>query len=108
MTRGTRTRTVLALAGSLAVAASCGLLERPDGDRDPRHDESGRSGRVDLNSATWRTLAGLPGISGLDADHIIASRPYRRSRALVEKRVLSEQKFEAIRDLVYVEQESRD
>lgn len=103
-----RTRTVLALAGSLTVAASCGLREPHDADQSRRHDERGRTDRLDLNGATWRALSELPGISASDADRIIANRPYRNRRALVRKSVLSEAKYDAIRDLVYVEREAAD
>jgi DNA uptake protein ComE-like DNA-binding protein len=103
-----RTRTVLALAGSLTVAASCGLHQPRHGDQDRAHDERGRNDRVDLNAASWRALSELPGISASDADRIIANRPYRNRRALVRKTVLSEQKFDAIRNLVYVDREIVD
>jgi DNA uptake protein ComE-like DNA-binding protein len=103
-----RTRTVLALAGSLTVAASCGLHEPRRDDQSRRHDERGRSDRLDLNAASWRALSELPGISAGDADRIIAHRPYRTRRALVQKNVLSEAKFDAIRDLVYVDREIAD
>ena len=103
-----RTRTVLALAGSLTIAASCGLHQPHHDDRGRGHDDGGRNDRVDLNAAPWRALAELPGLGDGDADRIVANRPYRSRRALVGKNVLSEQQFAAIRDLVSVDREIDD
>ena len=59
--------------------------------------------RVELNSAHRKRLAELPGLTGADADKIIANRPYGNRRDLVRKGVLSEAQFQKIRDSVYVE-----
>lgn len=50
-------------------------------------------------------LAALPGLSGGDADRVTANCPYEKRRDLVRKGVLSESKFDKIRDAVYVDHE---
>ena len=59
--------------------------------------------RVELNTATRKRLAALPGLTTVDADKIIASRPYANRQDLIRKRVLTEAQFEKIKDSVYVE-----
>jgi len=59
--------------------------------------------RIDLNQAGHKKLASLPGLTGADADRIIANRPYANRRELVKKNVLTEAQFNRIRDQVYVD-----
>src|SRR5437762_13576167 len=70
-------------------------------------DVTGRSEkeetRAELNSAGRKRLAALPGLTGADADKIVANRLYENRRDLVRKGVLSEGQFEKIKDSVYVE-----
>jgi DNA uptake protein ComE-like DNA-binding protein len=70
-----------------------------------RHERADK--RLDLNSASRRDLARLPGLTTTDADRIIASRPFGGERGLVRKRVLTEAQYERVKDLVYVEQRDR-
>lgn len=49
--------------------------------------------RVDLNSASTITLAGLPGISLVKAKQIVDHRPYTSSHDLVTSGLLTEQQF---------------
>lgn len=75
---------------------------------DPGHGHSERADRrVDLNSASRRDLARLPGLTDRDADRIIAARPYRAERGLVGKRVLTEAQYDRVKDLVYVAGQDR-
>jgi DNA uptake protein ComE-like DNA-binding protein len=71
-------------------------------------DVTGRSDktetRVELNTAGRKRLAKLPGLTGADADKIIANRPYENRRDLLRKGVLSEAEFEKIKDSTYVAQ----
>jgi DNA uptake protein ComE-like DNA-binding protein len=70
------------------------------GDRDRRD-------RLDLNSATRKQLARLPGLSDDDAARIVANRPYPNKRALVERGIIGERKFDRIAEYVYVDRERR-
>jgi hypothetical protein len=55
---------------------------------------------VDINSASSAELKKLPGITAEDAAKIIAGRPYGSKTWLVTNKVLTEDKFPAIRGLV--------
>jgi predicted DNA-binding helix-hairpin-helix protein len=57
--------------------------------------------RVDINSASERQLARLPGITDEDAGRIIANRPYPDKEALVRRGVIGPRKYDAIEDYVY-------
>jgi DNA uptake protein ComE-like DNA-binding protein len=61
-----------------------------------------RGGRrtIDLNAASESELMDLPGITRRDARKIIAARPYNSRHDLVEKGVLSEERYAEIRDRV--------
>jgi len=62
--------------------------------------ERGGSHRLNLNSANESELAALPGINRRQARKIIAGRPYRTPRELVEKGIVSEEQYAEIRDEV--------
>jgi hypothetical protein len=53
---------------------------------------------LDLNTATESDLESLPGITKSDAERIIRNRPYRSKNELVNKRIISEESYERIRD----------
>jgi len=55
---------------------------------------------LDLNSASQEDLTTLPGISGTEADKIIAGRPYDSPNDLLSRRILSKAKFDQISDRV--------
>jgi hypothetical protein len=57
--------------------------------------------RVDINSASERQLARLPGITDEDANRIIANRPYPDKEALVRRGVIGPRKYDAIENYVY-------
>jgi DNA uptake protein ComE-like DNA-binding protein len=57
---------------------------------------------LDLNSAREGELLGLPGITRHDAQRIIDERPYHRKHELVTKGILSEARYEEIRDRILV------
>lgn len=60
----------------------------------------GRNSQLDLNTASAKDLAALPGITPRQADRIIAHRPYARPDELVAKNVLSRSEFNRIQDKV--------
>ena len=51
---------------------------------------------VNLNSASKGELTGLPGISGDDADRIIAARPYASKQELLDRHIVSAQEYHRI------------
>src|SRR3984893_18218373 len=66
-----------------------------------------RSGKhsVDLNSASESELKDLPGITRREARKIIAGRPYDSPHELVDKGVLSEERYSQIRERIDVKQQ---
>jgi competence protein ComEA len=57
-----------------------------------------RSKTIDINSASHDQLTSLPGMSGEDADRVIASRPYNDPHELETRRVISKAEYDRIRD----------
>ena len=59
-----------------------------------------RNKPVDLNTATREQLVSLPGVSGAEADRVIAGRPYNEPGELVTRRILPKAEYEKIADRV--------
>ena len=83
-----RRQTAYLMAVGIVVAGlsgGCSLssMERKVKDA-PRRSEKTET-RVELNRAPRKRLAALPGLTGADADKIIANRPYENRRDLVQK-----------------------
>ena len=55
---------------------------------------------LDLNSATKDQLTELPGITVADADRIVAGRPYRDPKELLDRRILPKAKYAPISDRI--------
>lgn len=104
----------LVLIGVLTLGTLGGCTERGEQRaRDKWYDLTGQSEKthrdaVDLNSASQRELARLPGLTDEDAARIVANRPYGNKRGLLRKKVIGEQKYEQIERYVYVDQPGRD
>jgi len=95
------------LMSGFALAAIALLMLGGDGCSRQRRDRLyndvvGRPATVDLNTASRSQLASLPGLTDADADKIIANRPYGAKEGLLRKKVLGQQKYDAIQDYVYV------
>lgn len=56
--------------------------------------------RVSMNAATVAELDSLPGIGAITAQKIIQNRPYTSVNELIEKKVVKNATFNAIRDLI--------
>ena len=61
-----------------------------------------RESETDLNAATERELLKLPNMSSATARKIEMNRPFRSTRELVTKGIISEDAYKRIRDLVEV------
>ena len=55
---------------------------------------------LDLNTATKEQLQTLPGLSGSQAERIIAGRPYQQPDDLVSRHILPRAEYSKIADLV--------
>ena len=93
----TRSARIMAATVFLAVLApGCSLFDKMS------HKTTPQASKVDLNSATRKQLDNLPGLTKDDAEKIVKNRPYSKKRDLVDRGVLDEKKFNAIRDDVEV------
>jgi DNA uptake protein ComE-like DNA-binding protein len=63
---------------------------------------------VDINTASSEELIKLPGISDAEAAKIIAGRPYGSKAWLVGHKILTEDKYPAIKDLIIAKQPYKD
>src|ERR1700690_568881 len=53
---------------------------------------------LDINAATREQLISLPGVSGTEADAVIAGRPYEDPGQLVTRRILLKSEYDKIAD----------
>jgi helix-hairpin-helix protein len=90
----------VAIALLLSALTACSMYGRVIPHRPPTG--------IDLNRATAEQIAGLPGLSEADAERIVGNRPYATKDDLVRRGVLTEERFEAIQDRVYLSQPSAD
>ena len=63
---------------------------------------------IDINSASSAELIKLPGIGDAEAAKIIAGRPYGSKAWLVGHKILTEDKYPAIKDLIIAKQPFKD
>jgi DNA uptake protein ComE-like DNA-binding protein len=95
-----------------AVLATAGYSERAQQRAGERwRNITGESrdvgARVDLNTASEKELAKLPGITDDDASRIVANRPYGDKRGLLRKSVSGQGKYDKVQDSVYGSQPNR-
>jgi hypothetical protein len=63
---------------------------------------------VDINSAGSEELKTLPGIGEAEAAKIIAGRPYGTKAWLIAHKILADDKYPAIKDLIIAKQPNKD
>jgi DNA uptake protein ComE-like DNA-binding protein len=61
---------------------------------------SAKTNLVDINSATAGQLSALPGLTSVDAEKIIASRPYTRKNQLKQKNIITASTYDSIKSLI--------
>lgn len=62
------------------------------------------SGEVDINSASAKELANLPGIGATRAKAIVKGRPYRGKDDLIAKKIVSQSVYDGIKDQIVARQ----
>jgi DNA uptake protein ComE-like DNA-binding protein len=55
---------------------------------------------LDLNAATKEQLLSLPGVTAVEADRVIAERPYTKPGELVTRRIVPKTEYDKIADRV--------
>lgn len=71
-------------------------------------DEKGKgaAAQLDINSASEKELAALPKIGEAKAKAIIKARPFRSKDQLVEKKILSQDAYDSIKDQIIAKQDT--
>ena len=63
---------------------------------------------MDINSATEKELATLPKIGDVRAKAIIKGRPYKGKDDLINKKVIPQDAYDAIKDVIIAKQAKKD
>ncbi len=61
---------------------------------------------MDINTATAKQLASLPKIGDVRAAAIIKGRPYKAKDELVDKKILTDDTYAAVKDLIIAKQKA--
>ncbi|MFI4997015.1 MAG: ComEA family DNA-binding protein [Hyphomicrobiales bacterium] len=99
---------ILALAAlSLASAPLSGAFAMPGAlpaDRGMAPIVLAAEALVDINSASKKELAALPGIGDVRSDAIIKGRPYKGKDELVQKGIIPDGVYQQIKDKIIAKQ----
>ena len=68
------------------------------------HTKAKAAAPMDINTATAKQLASLPKIGDVRAAAIIKGRPYKAKDELVDKKILSDDVYAAVKDLIIAKQ----
>ena len=71
---------------------------------DPPKAEAKKAEPMDINSASEKDLATLPGIGEARAKAIVKGRPYKGKDDLVHKKILTEKVYDGIKDQIIAKQ----
>jgi competence protein ComEA len=91
----------------VAVLASAGIalaLAPAAYAADPPKAEAKKAEPMDINSASEKDLATLPGIGEARAKAIIKGRPYKGKDDLVHKKILTQKVYDGIKDQIIAKQ----
>ncbi len=55
---------------------------------------------VNINKASRDELLKLPGLTGIEADRIVAERPFHDTHELVRRRILSNNEYDKVKDRI--------
>jgi len=69
------------------------------------HTTSTKKPKIDINSATDEQLETLPGVTEAMSDKIVQNRPYKSTKDLVTKNVLTQAEYNKIHSHILAKQE---
>lgn len=100
---------LIALLAGAVLALSTGMaLAKEDKAMEKKPAAEAKAGKaeekLDLNTATDKELAALPGIGEARAAAIIKGRPYKAKDELVDKKILTKSVYEKIKDKIIAKQ----
>jgi DNA uptake protein ComE-like DNA-binding protein len=101
--------TGLVLAVAVPASAQSGSSGSPNGAFSSDVNKAGgqtptKAHPLDLNSASAAELAALPGVGTTRSKIIVDGRPYRGKDELVQRKILPQDVFDRVKDLVIVGQ----
>lgn len=67
-------------------------------------EDKGKTAQIDINSASEKELASLPKIGDVKAKAIVQGRPYKSKDQLVDKKILSQEAYDSIKDQIIAKQ----
>jgi competence protein ComEA len=70
----------------------------------PEAPATAKGAQIDINTATTAELEAFPGIGKAIAGKIIAGRPYTSKAQLVQKKILTQKAYDAIKDKLIAKQ----
>ncbi len=70
----------------------------------PAADAKAKTAPMDINTASAKQLATLPKIGDVRAAAIIKGRPYKAKDELVDKKILTDDTYAAVKDLIIARQ----
>ena len=95
-------------AAVLFALAATSVIAKEDkaADKQPVAEAKGKKSeeKLDINTATDKELAALPGIGQARAAAIIKGRPYKGKDELVEKKILTKTLYDKIKERIIAKQ----
>lgn len=83
------------------ASTSTSAASKASGEKD-----KGAATQLDINSASEKELAALPKIGEAKAKAIIKARPFRSKDQLVDKKILSQDAYDSIKDQIIAKQDT--
>jgi len=97
----------LASAGIAFAQAPAKDAKKPDATKEaaaPAKVDTKKAALMDINSASEKELATLPGIGEARATAIAKGRPYKGKDDLVQKKILTQKVYDDIKDKIIAKQ----